>query len=258
MWLYAAAAIATVVGGGAAAAVVWWELKHYPWTAFLVMLPSSFVVNYLVKAPLFAALFVHLLGFENTSLATLPLTWGFARYMAVPLIEEAAKAAPCLLPWFRRRVVDARSRAVLGFVLGTGFGVSEAWTLAYMLTARGLGGIEGMQGFIGERTAVILGHAVMTMVAVQGMGRGFKVAVGYYLAAVGLHALCNSGAGLMSKGLIGMVAAGYLTVACTVATIFIGYFIVARQGVFASHRHDGKILFRTSSSEQDIRGERNE
>lgn len=103
--------------------------------------------------------------------------YGFLTTFYAPVTEELAKLWPLLLPLFhfsRSGIKPAR----LALALGLGFGIGEAWNLAYLIAkSPAMAALPWWQfgGFLGERLIVCFLHGVfallpVVMLAQRGLG----------------------------------------------------------------------------------------
>jgi uncharacterized membrane protein YhfC len=173
-------------------------------------LPLSAVANLAVKRPL--VLWLGDAGNVEPGLGLATPLWFIAALSLVsPVVEEAIKLLPLLLPAVRRQVDRRASALWVGMALGISFGLGEAGYLAYNVAqAPEYVGYPwyAFTGFLGERLAVTLVHGLLTMLVVVGIWRGGWRILGGYLAAVLLHLLTNLGAILYQIEVIPAPAAG--------------------------------------------------
>jgi hypothetical protein len=205
--IYWAAVIVTAVAGFVAV-VAWraWDKDRYAFAAFAIGLPLSALVNEYVKAPLISAI----QGVAWPGRAG-PAPWGFllAALWVAPLTEEAVKLLPLTIPGLRSSLDRPSSALKYGMGSGFGFGLGEAWYLAWGIThsqAYARLPFYYFTGYISERLVVCFAHGVMTSVAMTGIARGGPAAAGGYLGAAALHALLNIGALLHQARLAGPYA----------------------------------------------------
>lgn len=157
-------------------------------------LPLSALVNLAVKAPLGAAV-GEAFGVEPGRGLDTPVWFLVFLFMLAPVFEELAKVLPALLPRARAGIANASDALWTGMALGIGFGLGEVVYLAWQVAAAGAYTEYpwyAFTGFLGERLLVVFMHGMMTGVLFF-VGRRVNLLLGY-LAAVGLHALLNSGA----------------------------------------------------------------
>mgnify|MGYP000001287044 FL=1 len=180
-------------------------------------LPLSAIVNLLVKGPLGAG-GGDLAGIEPGLGLDTPVWFLIFLFLLAPVFEELIKAMPAVLPQVRRRMGTEGDALWTGMALGMGFGLGEAIYLAWQVVAAGAYAEYpwyAFTGFFGERLLVVFMHAMMTGVLFRIAQRGRPV-LGY-LAAVGLHALLNSGAMLyqleLAPGWAANAALGVMLVA---------------------------------------------
>ncbi len=194
--------VATLLGGGVLLALS--QRRRYLWL-LLPGLPLSALVNLGVKRPL-GILVGNALDIPPGLGLSTPVGFLIFLFLLAPVFEEAIKIAPLLVPALRRLVSGRLSGLYVGLGLGLSFGLGEALFLAY-------GVAQSPQyadlpwylftGYAGERLTVTLAHGLLTALVGYGLARGWRGGGRGYLAAVGLHALLNSGAMLYQLGLIG-------------------------------------------------------
>jgi len=152
----------------------------------LVLLPMNALAFHALRMPLDAAL-GHLMNRHESA-------YQFLTTFYAPLTEEPAKLWPLLIPWFRMRIV--RGNAVrVALAIGLGFGLGEAWHLAFMLGKIPAIAVQPwhlLGGYIGERLMVCVMHAGFTYAALYLILRGKPgaAAIGILLA-IALHWLAN-------------------------------------------------------------------
>ncbi|HMT91234.1 MAG TPA: DCC1-like thiol-disulfide oxidoreductase family protein, partial [Dermatophilaceae bacterium] len=159
----------------------------------MVGLFSSAGVNLLVKGPLATGV-VTLTNTSRGLTAASPLWLLVFAWLLAPITEEAAKAAPLLVPRLRRRLHTSEDALWSAMALGMSYGIGEAVWVAFTIS-RDVSYAEmpswAFVGYATERFIVCFGHGVMTALFVVGCYRGFR-ARGYFLA-VALHAFANMG-----------------------------------------------------------------
>ena len=166
----------------------------------ILMLPMSALVNLLIKTPVnhFVASFFHLSPEVNVSQPVWYLV--FLSFLP-PITEELAKAFPLAMPEIRKTM--KQDALWVGAWSGLGFGLGEiiylAWTISVSLQYQGTAWYS-YTGFLGERLAVCLVHAMITGIFFYFIQKG--QAISGYLIAVFLHLAVNAGAILLALGLI--------------------------------------------------------
>lgn len=188
--IYVAAIIVTLLAASTIGTMIYFlskrQRKHL-WLAFFT-LPFCALMYLLVRKPVlnFVAVGLHgsaiLLGLLNLALG--------------PATEEGSKLLPLLIPKFRRWLIDRRTAILIALSLGLGFGIGEAWFVAWSLlktnpeVARLPFYLLG--GYITERWFVCFFHGVFTSIAATGLVLGWEKGILYYLWAVLIHAATNS------------------------------------------------------------------
>jgi len=199
-------------------------LRRFAWV-ILVGLPLPFIVNPLVKEPL-----IRWLGQTaniTTGLGAATPFW-FLLFLLLlsPVVEEAIKALPVLIPPLRRFLGTKMDSLWAGLALGFGFGLGEILYLAWTINNLPLYTSYPWYAFIGfftERLLTTFAHGMMTAIVVSGLQRGGKKALFGYLGGVGLHTLINLGAFLFQLGKVdGSVAEGGLALGLAVGLVTIG------------------------------------
>ena len=128
----------------------------------------------------------------------------FARTFYAPLTEEPAKLWLLLVPLLRRRMAAANLVQV-AIAIGLGFGLGEAWTVAYLLAqSPETAGLPWYMfgGYIGERTMVCLMHGAFAGVALRFVFRR-RAALGI-VCGMALHYLGNFPIYLAREGAFGL------------------------------------------------------
>lgn len=185
-------------------------------------LPLSALANLVIKAPL-ARWVGQAAGIQPGQALATPLWFVLFLMLLPPVVEEAIKVLPLLLPPVRR-MVDGRAGALwVGMALGIGLGLGEALSLAYgVAQAPQYAGYPwyAFTGYLWERLAVCFAHGVMAAVVVTGLWVGGRQAVRAYLSAVLWHLLLNLGAVLAQFGLLPPWMAGLSLVAVLVLLVW--------------------------------------
>ncbi|MDO8880555.1 MAG: YhfC family glutamic-type intramembrane protease [Coriobacteriia bacterium] len=183
-------------------------------------LPLSAVVNLFVKSPVGQGVGA-LAGIDPGQGLDTPVWFLVFLFLLAPVFEELIKVAPALLPSVRPHATTPDDALWTGLALGMGFGIGEAAYLGWQIalsSAYEQYAWYMFSGFLGERLVVVLLHGFMTALLMWFAARGRPV-IGY-LAAVGAHALLNSGAMLFQLGLVAEGVAGLsLLVVLVVAVI---------------------------------------
>ena len=168
--------------------------RHYYWLV-LAGLPLSLIVNRLIKVPLINGI----AGWAGISLRLgpdVPFWFIVLILLAAPILEEAIKLLPVVIPAARIFLNDSSHALWSGLALGMGFGLGEAAYLAYGIAQSPTYNQlpwHMFTGFLSERLIVTFSHGFLTSIAVLGLYFGGRKAFFGYLSAVGLHALINLG-----------------------------------------------------------------
>jgi len=192
--------------------------RRYLWL-LLPGLPLSALANLWIKRPL-ATSVSQVAGVGLSFDLAQPVWLLIFLWLLSPLVEEAVKLLPLLLPPVRSYLTGDLAALWTGMGLGISFGLGEAAYLAYGVAQSPLYASLPwymFTGYFGERLLVCLVHGVMTAVAVYGLRKGRRQAILAYLVAVGMHALVNAGAVLFQLGLI----SGWATQASLLASMIL-------------------------------------
>ncbi|MFN8613963.1 MAG: hypothetical protein U0931_40900 [Vulcanimicrobiota bacterium] len=172
-----------------AALAMWnWMVRKFPpqfpksllWLAFLICLPMEPLSFYLMRRPLMDAF----QGWWPQIFPYLVLVWA-------PLTEDTFKLAPLLVPAIRK-ALTGENWAQLALAIGCGFGIGEAWLVAYFVAQSPEAGghpFYAYGGFLGERLQVCILHAFFTSWALRRWNNKFWLGL---LMAMSLHFLANS------------------------------------------------------------------
>ncbi len=182
----------------------------------LLGLPLSAAGNILIKGPLALGV-AGAFGLAPIFNRWQPIWFLAFLFLLSPVVEEALKPLPLVLRSFRSIISDPSSALSVGMGLGIGFGLGEAAYIAYgVAQAPEYLGLPWylFTGYLYERTLVCFIHGVMTAAVVMGY-QSRRLLLGY-LAAVGLHALVNSGAVLLALGMVSALETFLLLIASTV------------------------------------------
>jgi uncharacterized membrane protein YhfC len=188
-------------------------------------LPLSAVVNMFVKGPLFGSLVA--LARLPADQALWPFWFSLLILVLVGVTEEAIKLLPLIFRSLRAFLDDPGWALGMGLLFGIGFGVGEAWFLAY-----GMQGLAApytfwqLQGFGGERIFAICIHAFLTAFFVYGIGRNRLWL--FYLLAIALHTVADAGAMLYQAGVIPGAAAGFIGQLAMAPVFIYGLLLIIR------------------------------
>ncbi len=164
------------------------------------------IVNLFVKEPIFINL-ERLLHIPSDP-KNYPIYYSLLTPFIVGITEEGIKIAPLLFHNFNKFLKHKESAISIGFLFGLGFGIGEAWYLAYELTPLSLQySFISLSGFGRERLMAIAVHLSLTAFLAYGISikKGFL----YYLLVVALHGFVDIFASLYQAGLLPSLIAGY-------------------------------------------------
>lgn len=154
-------------------------------TVMVVHLPMSIIAFHWVRLPV--------KGWLAGQLDPDSPVFAFLDTCFAPLTEEPAKLWLLLFPWFRAHL-RRENAPYLGLAIGLGFGISEAWMVAGLISGEpqiaGIPwyGFGTLNGFMTERFLVCIHHGVFTASALRLFHRA---PVRGILCAMGLHYLGN-------------------------------------------------------------------
>ncbi len=210
--------------------------RRYYWLV-IAGLPSSLIVNRLVKIPLVTGI---------GAWASIPLKLGpdmplwfiAVIWLAAPVFEEGFKMLPMVPAASRIFLRDAARALGAGLALGIGFGLGEAAYLAYGIAqSPDYNQLPWYMftGFAVDRLIVTFGHGLLTSIAVLGLCHGGRRSLFGYLAAVGLHALINLGPILLALKIVSSTVAS----TGTYAAILIA-FVIFQNNLRKARRISGR------------------
>jgi hypothetical protein len=154
-------------------------------TVMAVHLPMSIIAFHWLRLPV--------KGWLAGQLEPESALFAFLDTCFAPLTEEPAKLWLLLFPWFRARLRQ-QNAPYLGLAIGLGFGISEAWMVAGLISGdpqiAGIPwyGFGTLNGFMTERFMVCIHHGVFTAAALRLFHRAPLRGI---LCAMGLHYLGN-------------------------------------------------------------------
>ncbi len=154
--------------------------KNLLWLAFVICLPMEPLSYYAMRVPLM-----------ETVKARWPEIFPYLVLVWAPLTEDLFKLAPLLIPAVRKALTK-ENWAPLSLAIGCGFGIGEAWLVAYFLAINPATNgypffVYG--GYLGERLQVCILHAFFSSWALRRWGNKFFLGL---LIAMSLHFLANS------------------------------------------------------------------
>ncbi|MGB9721847.1 MAG: YhfC family glutamic-type intramembrane protease [bacterium] len=230
MNFYIWAGIVTVVG--LVILYLWvgrWGLREikYFYLYSLLTLPLSALVNLAVKRPI-ALKLLALFNLEEEP-KLWPLWFLPIGILLAPVTEETIKILPVIFSDLRQVLKEKKKALIAGLILGFGFGIGEAWYLAFSLTQKmpeyASGSFWLLFGFFNERLMAIVVHGCMTAIVLMGFYRNF---LKYYLLAVLFHYLGNIGAAFYQSGYLSVEVA-YIPIIVVVFLLFSYIFRIERQ-----------------------------
>ncbi|MDI6735796.1 MAG: YhfC family glutamic-type intramembrane protease [bacterium] len=180
----------------------------------LLSLPLSAIINLFIKSPIFSQLNIIFNISEETT--QWPMWFHLITLIVGALAEEAIKIVPLL---FLIRIVslDKVSIYYLGFLLGVGFGIGEAWYIGYSFAKESPEYNSGLKnlllllaGFGGERLFTIFIHGFLTAGVTYGIL--LKKPIIFFLLMGLFHSLINLPALLYQVQKIPGEITGILTV----------------------------------------------
>lgn len=192
----------------------WIERRKYLLLYMFIPLPLSAIVNIFIKTPVFSYL-CEIFNMNNE-----PAQWPiwFLTIISIigPLCEEGIKLLP-LLVIIKLFLNDRSEIYSLGILIGSGFGIGEAWYLGYCFTKDTPEYVSGFKnllllllGFGGERLFAILLHSFFT--GIVSFGILIKKPIRYFLLSVLSHFLINIPACLYQVYGISVSTCGILTI----------------------------------------------
>lgn len=183
--IYITAILTTALALGLIGGFIAYKSERKEWgfllIVLLLVLPMQPLVYYLVRVPLNRWLYGQL---GLTSLYKVITTF------YAPLTEEPAKLWILLLPWIVSRI-DEKNYLRVAMTIGLGFGIGEAWFIAYEITkSPELSGYLWYEylGYLNERVMVCFFHGAFTAVALKFLRK--RLVLGF-LGAVALHYFAN-------------------------------------------------------------------
>ncbi len=155
-----------------------------------IALPLSSLIN-LLKVPLIYTLFSSAL--ENESLDFIDIIIWLA---IVGISEEVIKILPITMPRLNKIEHNSQQLAILGWCLGTGFGIGEIWYLVFQISMTSeetqYNWLALLNGFGMERFFVVFVHAALTLIAVKGLEEGKRNFLKTLTIAAILHGFFDS------------------------------------------------------------------
>ncbi len=166
------------------------------------------LVNLYVKRPVFESLTSLLKLPKDQSIY--PMYFVVLAPFIVGIIEEGIKIFPFIIRGFKRFLEDKESAFTIGVLIGIGFGIGEAWYLAYELSPISYKyPFIYLSGFGGERAIATGIHLSLTGIFAYGISirKGFL----FYLFVLSLHAIVDLFASLYQSGVLSPSLTGLFT-----------------------------------------------
>ena len=220
MGIYIAAVVATLVAawGGLSLLRLWvGSCAVHRWVLAGCLIGSP-AINMVVKGPLLAVMLAAA-GVGRHS-ASWPWWLVGLGLLMVGVTEELVKLLPLLVPTVRRQLREDRTAVPLAFAIGLGFALGEIWYAACLI-ARVQPQVASLPvyllgGFVSERSATVLIHSTLTLIALSSFPRGRWAFVAGTLGAILAHAAVDFMPALFQRG---QVSAEVATVELIVLTI---------------------------------------
>jgi uncharacterized membrane protein YhfC len=176
---------------------------------FGIALPLSPIVNIIVKGPIINY-FRSLWGLQ-VSPSLWPWWFAVIALGVVGVSEESIKLLPLTWRPARARAVERSGVAMLAMVIGLGFGIGEAWFLAWRIY-RSQPHIAHLPfyeltGFTAERVLAMALHSVLVSLPVSGILLNRTRFTQRLMGAMGLHCVVDLGPMLFQTGIISVVPA---------------------------------------------------
>jgi uncharacterized membrane protein YhfC len=254
--IFVAAALSTALGIWA----YWTLLRQFGKVdrALLVIfgfaLPLSPIVNLLVKRPILTY-FRSVWGLE-ASPSLWPWWFAVIGLGVVGVSEESIKLLPLSWRPARARAVERSGVAMLAMAIGLGFGIGEAWFIAWRLyqTQPQIAHLPfyELTGFAGERVLAMALHSILVSLPVSGIlltrGRFTQRLMG----AMGLHCVVDLGPMLFQTKILSTVPTAallLLTVVPLLSRSFKYLDPLLRSGKKCS-LEAGRVMYRRSDYEK--------
>ena len=206
----------------------WGRLGFQKGLAFILFaLPLSAVVNLMVKKPIL----LYILHSLNLNLK--PLHWPVQvmifTLLLVGFSEEGVKMLPVIIPKVRREISRSKfNKLALSWLIGVGFGIGEAYYIAYNISLNPeLSGYPYyyFTGFMGERVMASLVHGVFTAAALYGWPTPIYLIKTYVVASI-LHALTDIFPLLYQAGYLDIFLTESIIALITMISLFSYLYIV--------------------------------
>lgn len=217
------------------------KVERKYWLFIALALPLSPIVNVLIKAPLYNMLLLSSGAVGDT--AKLTLTVIILTLLLVGFTEEAMKITPLLARNIWRLCRQRRLYSlIVGWCLGVGFGISEAWYIAYGVSlSPEIGGYPFYMysGYIVERVAVAFIHGGMTMIAVYGAHWGLKGLTLTYIVSALIHGSVDTLAVAYQRGIVSAS-----TVSLATQMMSITFILGSAYFIYRAHYWDTQEILR--------------
>ncbi|HBC86978.1 MAG TPA: hypothetical protein DCZ94_08500 [Lentisphaeria bacterium] len=197
----------------------------------IVMLPMNALAFHAVRMPL-DSLISEMLS-QNRGIL------GFIRVLYAPLTEEPAKLWPLMIPWIFLKI-NRKNLVMAAIAIGLGFGIGEAWNVAYLLSknpeiAKYPWYMLG--GYVGERAMVCIMHAAFTVTALYFIVLRKSIVKGL-LFCMTLHFIGNFPIYLAGNNLFGLGKVAWMII----LNIWVLAYFLAMGGILAYLEYGDKWL----------------
>ncbi len=206
------------------------KLSTIPMFLFYLLLtmPFSLIVNLVIKKPTLDFL---LAVFQIDNIPkSWPLWFLVIVHFIPPITEESIKIYPLLFPSIRKIINNRAVSFTLGSLLGLGFGIGEAWYLAFALTWQkpefAWGFFLDLVGFFGERLTVAIIHGFMTGLVFLGFYD--KKFLRQFILVITIHASLNIGAALYQTGRCSLIFAALFSGVSAVILVYYIYILTEK------------------------------
>jgi hypothetical protein len=196
--------------------------KNY-YRLIIVALPFSIIIN-LFKIPLLHDLFSSSLTQNSLSFHQI-IIW----LLIVGVTEETIKVLPVFFPPLNKKIRSIKELTIIGWCLGTGFGIGEIWFLAIQYSfAYGNSNhwLSWITGFGVERFFVVFGHAAFTIIALKGLEKSYWRFTCSFSMAILLHGLYDSPILLYSAGFLNKIEMNLIILMELICVFILVYYLL--------------------------------